>query len=59
MSTRYVTVYIVNSSETPFLRRKLSSEYKAVECLKSNKQQCAHQFPVLTFVPEYKGSILT
>ena len=37
LSTRYVTVYIVNSTQTPFLRRKLSSEYKAVDCLKSNK----------------------
>ena len=37
LSTRYVTVYIVNSRRTPFLRRKLSSEYKAVDCFKSNK----------------------
>ena len=58
MSTRYVTVYIVNSSQTPFLSWSLAARTKQWTASKVQKQ-CAQKLPVLTFAPECKGSILT
>ena len=58
MSTRCVTVYIVNSIQTPFLSWSLAASTKQWSAPKVEKQ-CAHEFPVLTFAREYKGSILT
>ena len=54
MSTRYVTVYIVNSSQTPFLSWSLAASTK--QWTASNVQKkCAHKLPVLTFAREYKA----
>ena len=58
LSTRYVTVYIVNSSQTPFFSWSLAARTKQWTASKVQKQ-CAQKLPVLTFAPEYKGSILT
>ena len=56
MSTRYVTVYKVNFSQTPFLSWSLAARTKQWTASKVQKQ-CEHKSPVLTFAPEYKGSI--